>query len=434
MGIMGNFGEHHDKPRPVPTATPARSSELAARFDVVIFLSLLLLLLSATSFFRRAVGQAQRIVSLVVGVVIGAVIYYCAPSDAAIMRFSDDLFFYILIPPVVFAEAFTVRKIKFFSHIGTVCAFGFAGALLQSVLLGYALYATARAGVHDELDRRNPSEALLLAAALSSSEGAALINEHAFPRLHSLAHGEGVLNDPASIVVFTAVVRGSSAGDAFVFDGGTVGQIALELLRIGALSIAIGAAAALYGAKVVRVAREQAATATAAAAAPATTGGHGAARSHGRDEGSMHSLAAVQVAMVLAVSYLSYLSSEALELSGTLTIFVCALGMAQFAFRSMTPAAQLVVTHVASTLSFVIDLCLYTYIGMNVFSLQRDWRAADTWRNSNNVTHGGRAGRGAASGGGGGGGLQMVKETNGKSISAMVVAPLTTVEAKMGIQ
>ena len=52
--------------------------------------------------------------------------------------------------------------------------------------------------------------------------------------------------------------------------------------------------------------------------------------------------------------------------------------------------AQLVATHVFNTLSFVIDLMLYAYIGMNIFGLQRAWHDADTWRSGSgaaNATH-----------------------------------------------
>ena len=105
------------------------------------------------------------------------------------------------------------------------------GALLQTALLGYCLFETGRAGWQDELDLRNPTEALLLAAALSSTEGAGLVDESRFGRIHSLLHGEGVLNDPVSIVAFTALVRGTVAGDQFLFNGHNLANVAGEIVR-----------------------------------------------------------------------------------------------------------------------------------------------------------------------------------------------------------
>ena len=49
---------------------------------------------------------------------------------------------------------------------------------------------------------------------------------------------------------------------------------------------------------------------------------------HEHGEGDRHSVTAVQVSLVAVSSYLSYMLSEALELSGTLTMFVCALVLA----------------------------------------------------------------------------------------------------------
>ena len=109
-------------PRVVPTSTPQHSSAFSKRYDIVVFLALLLLLLSASLLLiPYNIEQTARLMALATGVSLGAAIFYCASSEDSILTFSDDVFFYALVPPVVFAEAFTMRKTKFFAHIGSVC-------------------------------------------------------------------------------------------------------------------------------------------------------------------------------------------------------------------------------------------------------------------------------------------------------------------------
>ena len=97
-------------PRVVPTSAPEHSSAFSSRFDIVIFLALLLLLLSASLLLiPYNIEQTARLMALATGVSLGATIYYCAASEDSILTFSDDVFFYALVPPVCFAEAFTMR-------------------------------------------------------------------------------------------------------------------------------------------------------------------------------------------------------------------------------------------------------------------------------------------------------------------------------------
>jgi NhaP-type Na+/H+ or K+/H+ antiporter len=335
---MGLSGVHTN----APTPAGGTSSDFAGEFSIVIFLALLLgMVCISILLLPFDVEQTGRLASLVVGAGVGAVLSYGGTSGhisgGSILSFSDDLFFYVLVPPVVFAEAFCMRKRRFFGHLGTVVSMGVLGCFVQAALIGLALFYLAKAGVHDELDVINPTEALLLGAALASSEGAGLVDAAAFPRTRSLMHGEGVLNDPASIVAFTALLRAARAGDDHRFGVHELGRLSSEFCRISFFSVLIGLGASVLCARAVRA----------------------AGRAAGRRPGM--SAAAVQIALAALFSWEAYMLSEALQLSGTLTLFVAALVLAQLAFPAMEPAAQLATTHIFHTLSFMVDLFLVTW-------------------------------------------------------------------------
>ena len=44
--------------------------------------------------------------------------------------FNEDLFFYVLLPPIVFASGFNMRRRKFFQNLGYICLYGVLGSFI----------------------------------------------------------------------------------------------------------------------------------------------------------------------------------------------------------------------------------------------------------------------------------------------------------------
>ena len=54
-----------------------------------------------------------------------------------IMAFNDDLFFYFVLPPIVFASGFNMYRKKFFGNIQNIILFG-----VVSTFVTFALFVT----------------------------------------------------------------------------------------------------------------------------------------------------------------------------------------------------------------------------------------------------------------------------------------------------
>jgi len=50
-----------------------------------------------------------------------------------LMKFSDDLFFYFCLPPIVFSSGFNMQRKKFFKNIGNIILFGIVGTVVAFV-------------------------------------------------------------------------------------------------------------------------------------------------------------------------------------------------------------------------------------------------------------------------------------------------------------
>ena len=49
------------------------------------------------------------------------------------MQFSDDLFFYFCLPPIVFASGFNMQRKKFFANFTNIVLFGIVGTIIAFI-------------------------------------------------------------------------------------------------------------------------------------------------------------------------------------------------------------------------------------------------------------------------------------------------------------
>lgn len=63
------------------------------------------------------------------------------------LRFSPAAFFYGLLPPIVFAAGFTLKKRDFFRNFGTISVFAVPGTFISALFFGSITYAMVAIGV-----------------------------------------------------------------------------------------------------------------------------------------------------------------------------------------------------------------------------------------------------------------------------------------------
>lgn len=128
------------------------------------------------------------------------------------VKFNSQIFFYLILPPIIFAAGYTLKKKKFFRYLKEICLYGIIGTLINFSLIGLAAYYFPIIFVSK--DMINPikitwNEALLLSSVLSASDEVAAISfikQKDFPKLGALVFGEGIINDALSIVLFQSLL------------------------------------------------------------------------------------------------------------------------------------------------------------------------------------------------------------------------------------
>lgn len=138
------------------------------------------------------------------------------------MQFSDDLFFYFCLPPIVFASGFNMQRKKFFENIRNIMIFGLFGTFIAFIsftvmTIVYKDYIadgkmTKVDGETGEVSILEMStvEVIIMCSLLCSTDviaAVSLINPEKQPKLFSLVFGEGITNDAVSIILFNTVVN-----------------------------------------------------------------------------------------------------------------------------------------------------------------------------------------------------------------------------------
>lgn len=71
-----------------------------------------------------------------------AILFLCMVAGLqAALRFSPAAFFYGLLPPIVFAAGFTLKKRDFFRNFGTISVFAVPGTFISALFFGLFTYA-----------------------------------------------------------------------------------------------------------------------------------------------------------------------------------------------------------------------------------------------------------------------------------------------------
>ncbi|KAE8010106.1 hypothetical protein FH972_006499 [Carpinus fangiana] len=82
-----------------------------------------------------------------------------------------------------------------------------------------------------------------------------------------------------------------------------------------------------------------------------------------------------EVALMILMAYLSYMLAELFYLSGILTVFFCGIVMSHYTWHNVTESSRITTKHSFATLSFVAEIFIFLYVGMDALDIEK-WRFA----------------------------------------------------------
>jgi len=121
------------------------------------------------------------------------------------IEFSSDLFFSLLLPPIIFSGGYIISKRQFFRNFRIISFYAVIGTLIC-----FLISASASVLFHSwGLVQIPLLDLVMVISVLCATDAVAavtLIKEKQFPVLNSVLAGEGIINDGIAIAIYRAIL------------------------------------------------------------------------------------------------------------------------------------------------------------------------------------------------------------------------------------
>eukprot|EP00240_Pyramimonas_obovata_P000684 CAMPEP_0118922966 /NCGR_PEP_ID=MMETSP1169-20130426/1681_1 /TAXON_ID=36882 /ORGANISM="Pyramimonas obovata, Strain CCMP722" /LENGTH=603 /DNA_ID=CAMNT_0006863895 /DNA_START=409 /DNA_END=2220 /DNA_ORIENTATION=+ len=261
------------------------------------------------------------------------------------LLFHDDLFFLVLLPPIIFEAGFntvpTVLRDKFWYNLDAICTYAFLGTFLSSAVVGLGVALSGYLGLCTQL---TPLHSLCFGSLISATDPVttlAIFQElGADLDLYALVFGESVLNDAVAIVLYQSMV---SFQDISV-DSSNIFNAFLQFCNVFGGSLFIGFAVALSTTLVLKYTHLY-----------------------------QHEYEMNEASILVLMPYISYIIAVAFDLSGIIAILFCGIAMARYTVCHVSHNAYAIVHNMYRMTAGIFECLIFVYMGSAIFLFKLPW-------------------------------------------------------------
>eukprot|EP00943_MAST-04B_sp_MAST-4B-sp1_P000905 g905.t1 len=288
---------------------------------------------------------------MAIGCIAGGIVKAVNPSEEELsfLTFKPEVFFFILLPPIIFEAGYTLNKKGFFSNFTTIMMFAVVGTLISTFIVALFMWGLAAAKAIP-LEGHTPLEALLFGALISAVDpvatlaimGAKEIN--CDPLLYSLVFGESVLNDAVAIVLFRTIqgFLPTTGGEVQEFSFTTVLSVLGRFVYISLGSILIGVLIGLLCSFIFK-------------------------------NTNIKKYPKYEITTLILTAFGSYALSEAITLSGIMALFFTGITLSHYNFYNLSESSQISSTYVFEAVASFSETIVFAYLGTTIFSDVHKW-------------------------------------------------------------
>jgi len=336
-----------------PTASPTAVAPVAdhhfgAANTVLLVVLLMLCTLAGYLLQEKRIGYLPESgASMLIGMIVGGIIRAVITNEAEmeLIKFNPLIFFFVLLPPIIFEAGFTLKKKRFFNNIVAISLYAVVGTFISTFVVGFLTYICALMGLIG-VDDSSPLQSLLFGSLISSVDPVATLailgssEANCDPLLYSLVFGESVLNDAVAIVLFH--VMNSYASDEKTFQGSDILVVMARFLAMTLASIAIGVATGLLCSFVFKIS-------------------------------NVHSYHAYEIQLLFLFSFGCFALAELVSMSGVVALFFCALTLAHYNYYNMSVQTQISSRYVFEGIAKTSETVVFAYMGVSIFTSRSAW-------------------------------------------------------------
>ncbi|XP_070699222.1 sodium/hydrogen exchanger 6-like [Pempheris klunzingeri] len=262
------------------------------------------------------------------------------------VTFDPEVFFNILLPPIIFHAGYSLKRRHFFRNIGSILAYAFMGTVISCFVIGLIMYGfVSFMKVVGQLGGDFFfTDCLFFGAIVSATDPVtvlAIFNELKVDvDLYALLFGESVLNDAVAIVLSSSIVAYQPAGDnSHSFEAMALLKSFGIFLGVFSGSFALGVATGVMTAFISKFTK-------------------------------LRDFPLLETALFFLMSWSTFLLAEACGFTGVVAVLFCGITQAHYTFNNLSPESQDRTKQLFELLNFLAENFIFSYMGLTLFSFQ----------------------------------------------------------------
>ncbi|XP_051561890.1 sodium/hydrogen exchanger 7-like isoform X3 [Myxocyprinus asiaticus] len=262
------------------------------------------------------------------------------------LTFDPEVFFNILLPPIIFHAGYSLKKRHFFRNLGSIITYAFLGTAISCFVIGNLMYGVVKLmQVLGQLtDKFYYTDCLFFGAIISATDPVtvlAIFNElHADGDLYALLFGESVMNDAVSFVLSSSIVAYQPTGaNMHTFDASAFFKSVGIFLGIFSGSFAMGAVTGVVTALVTKFTK-------------------------------LHCFPLLETALFFLMSWSTFLLAEACGFTGVVAVLFCGITQAHYTYNNLSEESTKRCKQLFEVLHFLAENFIFSYMGLALFTFQ----------------------------------------------------------------
>ncbi|XP_051996660.1 sodium/hydrogen exchanger 7-like isoform X2 [Xyrauchen texanus] len=262
------------------------------------------------------------------------------------LTFDPEVFFNILLPPIIFNAGYSLKKRHFFRNLGSIITYAFLGTAISCFVIGNLMYGVVKLmQVLGQLtDKFYYTDCLFFGAIISATDPVtvlAIFNElHVDGDLYALLFGESVMNDAVSFVLSSSIVAYQPTGaNTHTFDASAFFKSVGIFLGIFSGSFAMGAVTGVVTALVTKFTK-------------------------------LHCFPLLETALFFLMSWSTFLLAEACGFTGVVAVLFCGITQAHYTYNNLSEESTKRTKQLFEVLHFLAENFIFSYMGLALFTFQ----------------------------------------------------------------
>ncbi|KAL4000142.1 receptor activity modifying protein 2 [Sarotherodon galilaeus] len=277
------------------------------------------------------------------------------------VTFDPEVFFNILLPPIIFHAGYSLKKRHFFRNLGSIITYAFLGTAVSCFVIGNLMYGVVKLMqvVGQLTGKFYYTDCLFFGAIISATDPVtvlAIFNElHADGDLYALLFGESVMNDAVAIVLSSSIVAYQPAGaNTHQFDASAFFKSVGVFLGIFSGSFVMGAATGVVTA-LISFQRSQRPPHDPPPPNKFT---------------KLHCFPLLETALFFLMSWSTFLLAEACGFTGVVAVLFCGITQAHYTYNNLSEESTKRTKQLFEVLHFLAENFIFSYMGLALFTFQ----------------------------------------------------------------